>query len=68
MSENTVIINDVSYVFEEMSEKAQMSYQQLVSLRGQLQEAGMKQQQLAAAQKMFEAMLEEELAESPEAT
>jgi len=63
MSENTVVINDVSYIFEDLSEKAQVSYQQLLSLRNQMSELSMKQQQLAAAQSVFEQTLEAELAE-----
>ena len=63
MSENTVVINDVSYIFEDLSEKAQVSYQQLLSLRSQMSELSMKQQQIAAAQSVFEQTLEAELTE-----
>ena len=50
-----------------MSEKAQVSYQQLLSLRNQMADLAMKQQQLAAAQSVFEQTLEAELnAEPPE--
>ncbi len=65
MSNNTVMINDSSYVFEDMTEKAQVSYQQLLSLRNQMADLSMKQQQIAAAQSVFEKLLEEELAEQP---
>ncbi len=65
MSNNTVMINDSSYVFEDMTEKAQVSYQQLLSLRNQMADLSMKQQQVAAAQSVFEKALEEELAEQP---
>ncbi len=59
------MINDSSYVFEDMTEKAQVSYQQLLSLRNQMADLSMKQQQIAAAQSVFEKLLEEELAEQP---
>ena len=62
MSNNTVMINDSSYIFEDMTEKAQVSYQQLLSLRNQMADLSMKQQQIAAAQSVFEKALEEELA------
>ena len=62
---NTVMINDSSYVFEDMTEKAQMSYQQLMSLRNQMADLNMRQQQIGAAQSVFEKMLEEELVEQP---
>ena len=65
MSNNTVMINDSSYIFEDMTEKAQVSYQQLLSLRNQMADLSMKQQQIAAAQSVFEKALEEELAEQP---
>ena len=65
MSNNTVMINDSSYIFEDMTEKAQVSYQQLLSLRNQMADLSMKQQQIAAAQSVFEKLLEEELAEQP---
>jgi len=66
MSEsNVVMINDSKYVFSDMSEKAQVSYQQLLSLRNQMADLAMKQQQLAAAQSVFEQTLEAELAEQP---
>lgn len=65
MSNNTVMINDSSYIFEDMTEKAQVSYQQLLSLRNQMADLSMKQQQVAAAQSVFEKALEEELAEQP---
>ena len=65
-SNNTVMINDSSYVFEDMTEKAQVSYQQLLSLRNQMADLSMKQQQIAAAQSVFEKSLAEELAEQPE--
>jgi len=66
MSENnTVMINDSSYVFEDMTEKARVCYQQLLSLRNQMSDLSMKQQQLSAAQSVFEKTLEEELAEQP---
>jgi len=61
---NVVMINDSSYVFEDMTEKAQVSYQQLLSLRNQMADLSMKQQQVAAAQSVFEQSLEEELAKS----
>ena len=63
MSNNTVMINDSSYVFDDLSEKAKVSYQQLLSLRNQMADLSMKQQQLAAAQSVFEKALEGELAE-----
>jgi len=63
MRDNTVVINDVSYIFEDLSEKAQVSYQQLLSLRSQMSELSMKQQQIAAAQSVFEQTLEAELTE-----
>jgi len=64
MSEsNVVMINDSEYVFDDMSEKAQVSYRQLLSLRNQMVDLAMKQQQLAAAQSVFEQTLEAELAE-----
>ncbi len=67
MSEtNVVMINDSKYVFDDMSEKAQVSYQQLLSLRNQMADLSMRQQQIAAAQSVFEKALEEELAEQPE--
>ena len=66
MSENnTVMINDSSYVFEDMTEKARVCYQQLLSLRNQMSEMDMRMQQLAAAQSVFKKTLEEELAEQP---
>jgi len=66
MSENNVVmINDSKYVFDDMSEKAQVSYQQLLSLRNQMADLSMRQQQIAAAQSVFEKALEEELAEQP---
>jgi len=66
MSEsNVVMINDSSYVFDDLSEKAKVSYQQLLSLRNQMADLSMKQQQLAAAQSVFEQTLEAELAEQP---
>jgi chaperonin cofactor prefoldin len=65
MSNNTVMINDSSYVFDDMSEKAQAAYQQLLSLRNQMADLSMRQQQIAAAQSVFEKALEEELAEQP---
>jgi len=68
MSDNAVTINDTEYNFEELSEKAQMSYQQLLSLRNQMMDLSMKQQQLAAAQSVFEKVLEEELTEGSEQT
>ena len=67
MSENVVYINGRKYIFDDMSEKAQVSYQQLLSLRNQMADLAMKQQQLAAAQSVFEQTLEAELnAEPPE--
>lgn len=57
------MINDSEYVFDDMSEKAQVSYRQLLSLRNQMADLAMKQQQLAAAQSVFEQTLEAELAE-----
>ena len=66
MSENVVYINDSKYIFDDMSEKAQVSYQQLLSLRNQMADLSMKQQQVAAAQSVFEQTLEAELAEQPE--
>jgi len=68
MSDNAVTINDTEYNFEDLSEKAQMSYQQLLSLRNQMMDLSMKQQQLAAAQSVFEKVLEEELTEGSEQT
>ena len=62
---NVVMINDSSYIFEDMTEKAQVSYQQLLSLRNQMADLAMKQQQIAAAQSVFEKSLEEELAAQP---
>ena len=62
---NTVMINDSSYTFEDMTEKAQVCYQQLLSLRNQMSEMDMRMQQIAAAQSVFEKTLEEELAEQP---
>jgi len=53
MRDNTVVINDVSYIFEDLSEKAQVSYQQLLSLRSQMSELSMKQQQLAAGKALI---------------
>lgn len=64
MSENVVYINDSKYIFDDMSEKAQVSYQQLLSLRNQMTDLSMKQQQIAAAQSVFEQALEAELAKA----
>ena len=64
MTNNTVMINDSSYIFEDMTEKAQVSYQQLLSLRNQMADLSMKQQQIAAAQSVFEQSLQAELAEA----
>ena len=67
MSENnTVMINDSSYVFEDMTEQARMAYQQLMSLRNQMADISMRQQQIGAAQSVFEKILETELAEETE--
>ena len=66
MSNNTVMINDSSYVFEDMTEQAQMAYQQLMSLRNQMADLSMKQHQISAAQSVFEKILETELAEEAE--
>lgn len=66
MSEsNVVMINDSSYVFEDMTEKARVCYQQLLSLRNQMSELDMRMGQLAAASSVFEKTLEEELVETP---
>jgi predicted component of type VI protein secretion system len=65
MSNNEIMINDSKYVFDEMSEKAQVSYKQLLSLRNQMADLSMRHQQISAAQSVFEQVLEEELAEQP---
>jgi len=59
--QDTVFINETEYVYSELSEKAQVSYQQLISLRNQLAELGMKRDQLGAAQSVFENVLQEEI-------
>ena len=59
--QDTVFINETEYVYCELSEKAQVSYQQLISLRNQLAELGMKRDQLGAAQSVFENVLQEEI-------
>tara|TARA_R110000751_G_scaffold105858_1_gene201865 strand:+ start:974 stop:1207 length:234 start_codon:yes stop_codon:yes gene_type:complete len=64
MSNNTVMINDSSYVFEDMTEKARVAYQQLLSLRNQMSELDMRMGQLSAASSVFEKLLEEEIADT----
>jgi len=65
-NKETVFINNAEYDYDDLSEKAKVSYQHLISLRTQLAEVGMKRDQLLAAQSVFESVLTEEITASPE--
>lgn len=65
MNDNVVTINDQRYIFEDMSETAQVAYQQLLSIRSQAGELQMKLQQLDAARSVFEQALQAELENTP---
>jgi hypothetical protein len=58
---NVININGTEHDFDELSDKAKVAYQQLLSISNQMRNLEIQLDQLAAARSVFEPILSEEI-------